>query len=80
MAEKLKIQAFYSTILTYTLSLIKDVEIKCLLRNALTDEIDSREVYMKGIDHSYYYEGYVSFKAEELQAAPDHRNNDYKIQ
>lgn len=59
---------------------VKDVEIKCLLRDALTDEIDSREVYMKGIDHSYYYEGYVSFKAEELPAAPDHRNIDYKIQ
>lgn len=57
---------------------IKDVEIKCLLRDALTDEIDSREVYMKGIDHSYYYEGYVRFKAEDLPAAPDHRNNNYK--
>ena len=45
---------------------IKDVEIKVLLRAALTDEIDSREVYMKGIDHSYYYEGYTTFKAEEL--------------
>ena len=45
---------------------IKDIEIKHLLRAALTDEIDSREVYMKGIDHSYYYEGYTSFKSEEL--------------
>ena len=45
---------------------IKDVEIKVLLKSALTDEIDSREVYMKGIDHSYYYEGYTTFKAEEL--------------
>ena len=45
---------------------IKDVEIKVLLKAALTDEIDSREVYMKGIDHSYYYEGYTTFKAEEL--------------
>lgn len=45
---------------------IKDVEIKVLLKCALTDEIDSREVYMKGIDHSYYYEGYTTFKAEEL--------------
>lgn len=35
-------------------------------KNALTDEIDSREVYMKGIDHSYYYEGYTTFKTEEL--------------
>nr|DAV55271.1 MAG TPA: Protein involved in cell division [Caudoviricetes sp.] len=45
---------------------IKDVEIKVLLKAALTDEINSREVYMKGIDHSYYYEGYTTFKAEEL--------------
>lgn len=45
---------------------IKDVEIKVLLKDALTDEINSREVYMKGIDHSYYYEGYTTFKAEEL--------------
>ncbi len=45
---------------------IKDVEIKVLLKEALTDEIDSREVYMKGIDHSYYYEGYQAFKTEEL--------------
>ncbi len=45
---------------------IKDIEIKHLLKNALTDEIDSREVYMKGIDHSYYYEGYTTFKTEEL--------------
>lgn len=45
---------------------IKDVEIKVLLKSALTDEIDSREVYMKGIDHSYYYEGYTTFKIEEL--------------
>ena len=45
---------------------IKDVEIKVLLKASLTDEIDSREVYMKGIDHSYYYEGYTTFKTEEL--------------
>lgn len=45
---------------------IKDIEIKVLLKGALTDEINSREVYMKGIDHSYYYEGYTTFKAEEL--------------
>lgn len=45
---------------------IKDIEIKHLLKNALTDDIDSREVYMKGIDHSYYYEGYTTFKTEEL--------------
>ena len=45
---------------------IKDIEIKHLLKAALTDEIDSREVYMKGINHSYYYEGYTTFKAEDL--------------
>ena len=45
---------------------IKDVEIKVLLKDALTDDVDSREVFMKGIDHSYYYEGYTTFKAEEL--------------
>ena len=45
---------------------IKDVEIKVLLKAALSHEINSREVYMKGIDHSYYYEGYTTFKAEEL--------------
>ena len=45
---------------------IKDVEIKVLLKGALTDEINSREVYMLGIDHSYYYEGYTTFKTEEL--------------
>ena len=45
---------------------IKDLEIKYLLKNALIDEINSREVYMKGIDHSYYYEGYITFKAEDL--------------
>lgn len=45
---------------------IKDIEIKHVLKAALTDEIDSREVYIKGIDHSYYYEGYATFKTEEL--------------
>ena len=45
---------------------IKDVEIKVLLKGALTDEINRCEVYMKGIDHSYYYEGYTTFKTEEL--------------
>ena len=45
---------------------IKDIEMKYLLKNALTDDIHSREVYMKGIDHSYYYEGYTTFKTEEL--------------
>lgn len=46
---------------------IKDIEIKHILKNVLTDEIESREVYMKSIDHSYYYEGYTTFKMEELK-------------
>lgn len=45
---------------------IKDIEIKHILKNALTDKVNDREVYMKGIDHSYYYEGYTTFKTEEL--------------
>ena len=45
---------------------IKDVEIKVLLKGALTDEINSSEVYMKGIDNSYYYEGNTTFKTENL--------------
>lgn len=45
---------------------VKDIEIKHVLKTALTDETDSREIYMKGIDHSYYYEGYTVFKTEEL--------------
>ena len=45
---------------------IKDIEIKHLLKQALTDKVNDRDVYMKGIDHSYYYEGYSVFKAEEL--------------
>jgi len=45
---------------------IKDVEIKQLLKNALTDKVNDREVYMKGIDTSYFYEGYNLFKSEEL--------------
>ena len=46
---------------------IKDVEIKALLRAALTDQIHDREVYMKGIDASYHYEGYHTFKTETLK-------------
>ena len=45
---------------------IKDIEIKYLLSTALTDKTDDREVYMKGIDYSYYYEGYATYKTEEL--------------
>ena len=47
---------------------IRDIEIKQLLKQALTDKINDREIYMKGIDHSYYYEGYSVFKTEELKA------------
>lgn len=45
---------------------IKDIEIKYILKNALTDKTDDREIYMKGIDTSYYYEGYTVYKTEEL--------------
>lgn len=45
---------------------IKDVEIKVLLKAALTDEINDRTIYMKGIDASYHYEGYNIFKTEDL--------------
>lgn len=45
---------------------IKDIEIKYILNAALTDQINDREIYMKGIDHSYYYEVYVTYKKEEL--------------
>ena len=45
---------------------IKDTEIKVLLKAALTDDVGSREIYMKGIDHSYYYEGYTTYKTQEL--------------
>ena len=46
---------------------IKDIEIKYLLKNAMTDKINDRQVFMKGIDHSYYYEGYTTFKTENLK-------------
>ncbi|GEN90050.1 hypothetical protein TK11N_12400 [Tetragenococcus koreensis] len=46
---------------------IKDVEVKVLLKQVLTNEINGREVYMKGIDQSYYYEGYMLFKVEVLK-------------
>ena len=45
---------------------VKDIEIKHLLKQALTDDISNRTVYIKGIDHSYYYEGYNTFKLEDL--------------
>lgn len=45
---------------------IKDIKIKFLLKNALTDNVNDREIYMEGIDHSYYYEGYYVYKTKEL--------------
>lgn len=45
---------------------IKDIEIKHLLQNALTDKIDEREIFMKGIDVSYYYEGYDEYNIHDL--------------
>lgn len=53
---------------------IKDLEIKELLKKALTDRIDDREVYMKGLDASYFYEGYDQFRTEDLH---DEKNNGY---
>ena len=47
-------------------SVVKDVEIKVLLKKALTDQIDDRALFMKGIDVSYYYEGYSEFKTEDV--------------
>lgn len=45
---------------------IKDIEIKHILKNALTEQVNDRELFMKGIDHSYYYEDYTTFKTEDL--------------
>ena len=47
-------------------SVVKDLEIKHLLEKALTSKINDREVYLKEINVSYYYEGYTTFKADEL--------------
>lgn len=47
---------------------IKDTEIKYLLQNAITDKVNNREVFMKGIDMSYQYEGYYTYKLEELDS------------
>lgn len=46
---------------------IRDIEIKHVLGNALTNDIADRQIYMKGVDISYYFEGYNIFKADELQ-------------
>ena len=47
-------------------SVVKDIEIKHLLKNALTEKINDRELYMKGIDVSYYYEGFSEYRVEDL--------------
>ena len=48
---------------------VRDIEIKYLLREALTDRVQDRTVFMKGIDRSYYYEGYAAFSAEKLSTS-----------
>ena len=45
---------------------IKDIEIKHLLKQSLTDQVNSREVFMKGLDASYHYEGYTTYNSEDL--------------
>lgn len=45
---------------------VKDLEIKYLISNALTDKINDREIFMKGIDISYYYEGYTEYNVDDL--------------
>lgn len=47
-------------------SVVKDIELKVLLKQALTDQVDDRTLFMKGVDVSYYYEGYSEFKTEDL--------------
>ena len=70
LKNKLNIENQYEFKQDYLLAMerspVKDLEIKELLKNALTDKINDREVYMKEIDHSYYYEGYSIYKAEDL--------------
>lgn len=46
---------------------VRDTEIKLLLKSALTDDVNNRDVYMKGIDASYHYEGYNTYQLEELE-------------
>ena len=46
---------------------VRDIEIKFLLKNALTDKVDDRQTFMKGVDHSYEYEGYATYKTEDLK-------------
>lgn len=49
-------------------SVVKDIEIKYILKQALTDEIDNRTIFMKGIDISYYYEGYSEYSIDEIES------------
>ena len=56
----------YDYLLSMERSTVKDIEIKFLLKEALTDKINDRDLFMKGIDVSYYYEGYTQFKTEEV--------------
>ena len=49
---------------------VKDLEIKALLKAALTNQVNDRSVYMKGIDASYHYEGYYTFRTEDLAQSP----------
>ena len=46
---------------------VRDIEIKYLLKNALSDKVNDRQTFMKGVDHSYEYEGYFAYKAEDLK-------------
>ena len=48
---------------------VKDIEIKVLIKQALTDQIDDSDIYMKGIDDSYYYEGYTLYKTDDLTSS-----------
>ena len=54
---------------------IKDLELRLLLKNALTDKIDDRQVLMKGIDASYQYEGYDTYLVEELYESKAQEEN-----
>jgi len=47
---------------------VKDIEIKFLLEHALTDKINDSAIYMKGIDASYHYEGYILYKTENIES------------
>jgi cell filamentation protein len=58
---------------------IKDIEIKYLLKSSLTDKINDREVYMKGIDHSYYYEGYATYSICDMKDGENFQKADAMI-